>query len=99
MGGEEPADDELTGPDGGDSVTDCFDDADVVVPDSRGGGDLLDASVAPQVGPTDTGGDGADDSVRGVDDGGVGPLLETDVAWAMDDRAQQLSGLLRVMTG
>jgi hypothetical protein len=85
VGGEERADDELAGLDGGDVVADLLDDADVLVPDRGGAVDLLDAAVGPQVRPAHAGRGEADDGVGGLNDLRVVAFLDADVPGGVED--------------
>src|SRR5882762_2757030 len=80
VGGEERTDDELARLDCSDSATDLLDDAAVLVPHRGGLGDLVDAAVAPEVGPADARRGHLDDGVRRLDDPRDFALLETHIA-------------------
>src|SRR4051812_8456787 len=89
VGGPERADNELAGPDGGDVVTNLFDDADVFVAHRHRPCVVAytDAAVRPEVGAADTGRADPDDRVRRVDDARIVALLDAHVARAVHDRA------------
>ncbi len=83
VGGEERADDELAGLDGGDLGANLFDDAAVLVPYRRRLVDGVDAVVVPQVRAAHAGSGHADDRVGRVDEFRVVTLFEADVAGGM----------------
>jgi hypothetical protein len=81
----EGADDEVTGAQAAHVGADLLDDADQLVADGAGLGDLVDAPVGPQVGAAYAGRDDADDCVRRGQNRGVGDVVEADVAGGVQD--------------
>jgi hypothetical protein len=86
VGGDERADDVVTGNDGGHGLPDGLDDADVLVAHAlpvRGEG--LEAAVRPEVRPADAGRGDADDRVGRLDDDGHLEFFGPDIAGGVHD--------------
>ena len=95
VGGDERADDVVSGRDEGHGIADGLDDTDVLVAHAlsmRGEG--LEAAVRPEVRPADAGRGDADDRVGRLDDDGHLEVFGPDIAGGVHDDSTHVGGLL-----